>query len=177
MRGRIFASKDKMKMSSLLMSSFGNKILHLFFVLKYAALQNWDPVVVSDSNVDDVFDCTKIKHLGLHAPPFLFVEKTAFVHNEIWKVVRDSREQFIGELGFLKTAVVGRSDFSVEGNFNHCDLMPSLKEVERFIRVRPDVIEAVLKKYPRIKDHKSLAVHFRGRIFGGTFPGSSNPLS
>jgi len=98
MKTKIFADEQRLKLSTPPHgSSLGNKILHLFFIIKVVDTHNLDPVITVDSNLDLVFDCSRIKNLNLPCPPPLFIEKTAYSDSDIKKTVINSKKQFYNE--------------------------------------------------------------------------------
>jgi len=148
-------------------SSLGNKILHLFFILKYCFKHKLQPVVPIKSNLDNLFDLSNIFEDNSKCDNIAFVEKTAYkIKGDHKSTIENSKNQFNEEHKFLEELTLPSTiDFSIRGHFTHKRLMPLLNEFEKFISIHKHLIEEILSRYKTIKDEDNVCIHYRGTDF------------
>ncbi|GEM_PF-6666382 len=145
-------------------ASFGNHLLHLMFCAKLAVSRNIPMVIPVDSNLDNLLNLNNYK-VPFVNPELLFSEE--FGGNP-----KKCKEKGYRNLEYSKKLLseeikLPEGDFFVEGWFQHKSTMLTLAEFKHMLPVREELIEEYYKKYPFIRDSRTIAIHYRGTDFLG----------
>lgn len=179
---KVFADKHRMFLDNW-NAAYGNKILHLLFVLNLCDKRHKVPVMYKGSNLDDIFEF-KFNVIDLESneiKEYYFEEKDSFyIQNKLLKffglhykffnkdlnsVIKRSFHDYIEKKELLHTQKIPKNDIMIKGHFFEYDLMPSYEIFNKYISLRKDLVSYVRNKYKDIEDEKSVAVHFRGTDF------------
>lgn len=168
MQIKAFADAERLGFDSW-NQAIGNKILHLFFVIRLAETHGFQPVVPVDSNVDNVFEFKNgLKTLNtreyLTSLGYLYQEETAFNVDSPEAAVKESARQLRQHLDFLNSPKATK-DFAVKGHYWHYSLMPSVSMVNKWLKLKDSNLEHLLTKYPTIVADNAVAVHLRDTDF------------
>tara|TARA_B100000242_G_C43038828_1_gene484477 strand:+ start:55 stop:990 length:936 start_codon:yes stop_codon:yes gene_type:complete len=162
----------------------GNKLLHLFFAIKLATKWKIKPILPKNSCFEKLFQINKNCYIKIYSQPKLyFSEFSAF---EIYrssnifffyfnllksffltgsynskKIYYDSKKQYLMNLGFLKKKPY-KKNFYIRGNFWHFELMPSVKEIKRYLKIKKNLIKRIKDLFPDLANRNVVIVHLRG---------------
>lgn len=164
-------------------SSYGNKILHLFFLLNLSEKKGRLPVMYKGSNLDNIFSYNNVDIIdinNLKIDSYYYVEKDSFyiqnklldklnLNYRLYDKNRDSviikhYKHFLERRTFLMSKLPEKS-IKIRGHFFDFDLMPTHNTVLKYLDIRSEHINYVLNKYPNLTSKKSVAVHYRGTDF------------
>jgi len=179
---KIFADKHRMFLDGWNLT-YGNKILHLLFLLNLCERKNKLPIMYKGSKLDDIFDfkfelidpkSAKIKN-------YFFVEKDSFYiqnkflkslglnykfyNKNLNKVLVNHYRDYLERKNLLDVLKIPNYDIMIKGLFFEYDLMPAFKVFNKYISLKKDLVLYIRNKYPDIENEKCVAVHYRGTDF------------
>jgi hypothetical protein len=168
--------------------AYGNKILHILFLVNICEIKKRLPVMYKGSNLDALFNF-KFETISISTAmrsDYYFVEpdpfgamivrlagkikvyfKPDFLLDKVAdflldKVVAAARDAHLIEIDFLRNAILPQRDISIKGHFFEYELMPSIDVFNKYISIKNSVIEKIKNKYEGMTHKNSVAVHFRG---------------
>ena len=71
------------------------------------------------------------------------------------------------EINLLYEKKIPIQDVAIKGHFFEYNLMPSKEVFEKYLRIKEELIQAVIYKYKDILSENAVAVHYRGTDFAG----------
>jgi hypothetical protein len=165
-------------------SAYGNKILHILFLIHLAERTKRRPVMYENSNLDNIFnfkfETIDIKDLTVE--DYYFIEKDSFyIQNNFLKyfrmyyrfydknldsVIAKHYRHFLERKEFLDSTLPNK-DIKIRGHFFDYELMPNFEIFNKYLEIKSEVINFIKEKYPDIENKKSVAVHYRGTDFKG----------
>ncbi len=179
---KIYSDFDSFYYDRYKHGALGNKILHMYFLINLAEKKNRVPAFYENINVNKIFDF----NCDFFPPPeriddFYYVEtepywiqnsllnaigkKNSIKNRYLKSVIRDSKRYYEYNLDFLERSQLPDRDIMIRGWFFDYLLMPSLDQVQKYLRPSASLVQKVLSDIPGIADEKSVAVHFRGTDF------------
>jgi hypothetical protein len=179
---KIYADKKRLRLNSWNIGH-GNKIQHLFFLLKVADKAGFRPVIPCDSSLDDIFDLSKIKSTEPEPEEIACIYKEATAFHELnyfqklimksglpvfrkkhlISAIAGSCRQASDEMRFLHSMDIVKGYIS--GHFWHYDLMPSYEVFCRYVSIKENLLLKCREKYPGIDDENVVMVHLRDTDF------------
>lgn len=182
---KIYANKERMLLDNW-NGAYGNKILHLLFLINLAFKNNRRPVMLSGTNLDNIFkfsnkfDFVNIKQYPKNLSNF-FLEIDSFyrayfpfnlpslankyLEKSLGKVLINAKRNYIAESKLLSLESLPEKDGYIKGHFFEYELMPSKQIYEQFLSPKIEIIEFINNKYPTIFSAGSVAVHLRATDF------------
>jgi len=162
--------------------AYGNKILHILFLIHLAEKTNRTPVMYKNSNLDNIFnfkfDTIDVKDLTVN--DYFFIEKDSFyIQNKFLRFFRmDYRfydknlksvivkhyRDFLEKRAFLNSKLPNK-DIKIRGHFFDYELMPNLEIFNKYLEIKNAIVDFIKEKYPDIESEKSVGVHYRGTDF------------
>ncbi len=178
---KIFADEKRIFLDNW-NSAYGNKILHVLFLIHLADRSGKSPIMYKGSNLDNIFnfkfETIEIQKLNLKS--YYYVEKDSFyVQNKLLKalnlyyrfyvknldsVVLKNYEHFLERKRLLNSHIPDK-DIKIRGHFFDSELMPSIEIFNKYIEVKRELKESIQKKYPDLISENCVAVHYRGTDF------------
>ena len=147
-------------------SSLGNKILHLYFCIKYANKHGLELRIPHESNLDKVFDTSKIIEDSGNKTN-IFLETTAHETTSLEKIFTDSKNQFLEEAFFLDQTLDPNKDVSVKGHFYHYELMPDIETLKAYLKHNErnySIAKEIMGTHEKTNKN-CIYVHYRGTDF------------
>jgi hypothetical protein len=179
---KIFADKKRIFLDNW-NSAYGNKILHVLFLIHLSDIKNRKPVMYSRSNLDNIFNF-KFETIDLSEAiisNYYFEERDPFyIQNFFLKlvglnyrfpnknldsVIKKHYSDFNDKMNFLYAEKLPDYDIMIRGHFFDYDLMPSFEIFNKYISIKDDLLNFIKDKYKDIEDDNSVAVHYRGTDF------------
>ncbi len=179
---KIFADKHRIFLDNW-NAAYGNKVLHLLFLLNLCERKNKLPAMYKGSNLDDIFEF-KFELVDLEnikIKDYFFEEKDSFyIQNKILKslglnykffnknlnsVIINHYRDYLERKNLLDVLEIPNHDIMIKGHFFEYALMPSFDVFNKYISLKKDLVLYIRNKYPDIEDDKSVAVHYRGTDF------------
>ncbi|MDC1068789.1 hypothetical protein OAQ99_06500 [Candidatus Kapabacteria bacterium] len=166
-------------------AAYGNKILHVLFLINLAEKKQRKPVMYKGSNLDSLFNFNfeTIDIEELPVKKYYFIEKDSFyIQNSILKylnfyysiynlnldsVILNTYKSFLEKEYLLNNRILPNEEIKIRGLFWDYDLMPKKKIFDKYISIRPEITDYIENKYPNISDSNNVGVHFRGTDFNG----------
>mgnify|MGYP006910206572 CR=1 FL=1 len=163
--------------------SYGNKILHILFLINLCEKHTRVPIIYSGSDLDDIFNfkLKTILPVELNEKKYFFEESDSFYiqnkylkllglnykffNKDISSVIINSYRSFLERNFLLEQADIPESGAMIKGHFFEYNLMPKLEIFNKYISVREGLVTYICDKYHDIKSEKSVAVHYRGTDF------------
>ncbi len=179
---KIFADKQRIFLDNW-NAAYGNKVLHLLFLLSLCEKRNKLPVMYKGSNLDDIFEFKfeLIEPQSIKIQDYFFEEKDSFyIQNRFLKllgmnykffnknltsVIVNHYRDYLERKNLLDKKEIPENDIMIKGHFFEYSLMPSFEVFNKNISLRREVISYIHHKYPDIEDEKCVAVHYRGTDF------------
>jgi hypothetical protein len=163
-------------------SAYGNKILHILFLINLSEKHGRMPVSYMGSNLDDIFDFN-FELIDANKNPvskYEFIEKDSFYlqnkllnalglqykfyDNDLKSVVIKNYKHFLERREFLNGKLPAK-DIKIKGHFFDFELMPDVKIFNKYISIKKGILETLKKKYNKIESSNNVAVHYRGTDF------------
>ncbi|MFT5884494.1 MAG: hypothetical protein ACI9IP_000949 [Arcticibacterium sp.] len=162
---------------------YGNKILHLLFVINLAErlkrtfqMPNID--ILDEFFALETFKTNDTKGQNIYSEKSAFAEKklykalykywklniSSFEDLELEECITKSKKQFLEDMEFLKNSSSEDSLF-VEGHFWHYDLMPTLPLFNKTLSINELNLKDINSKYPDLQKDNHIAVHLRDTDF------------
>ncbi len=179
---RICADKNRIFLDNWNLA-YGNKILHILFLINLCEKKHRAPVIYKGSNLDDVFEFKfeLVDPRSVQFKSYFFEEKDSFyIQNKFLKllglnyrffnknlnsVIVDHYRSYLDRKHLLDKQEIPINDITIKGHFFDYDLMPTFEVFNKYISLRKDLVLYVRDKYANIEDEKSVAVHYRGTDF------------
>lgn len=178
---KIFADDRRIFMDSW-NSAYGNKILHILFLINLCDKHSRIPVMYKESNLDNIFnfnfETIELKNLKINE--YFFIEKDSFyIQNNFLKFIKSyyrffdknlesviikHYKHFLERKNFLNSSLPNK-DIKIRGHFFDYELMPELTVFKQYLEIKPEVVSYIKNKYPDIESQNSVAVHYRGTDF------------
>ncbi len=178
---KIFADHTRIFMDSW-NQAYGNKILHLFFLLNICEKKHRAPVMYKGSNLDRLFDFNfeTVDSSASRPERYFFVEPNRFEVGHgfirallfrldsdysLKRVVENARRVFLAESKLLSSTVLPDEDIMLKGHFFEYDLMPPRSVFDKYLTIKDALVQTIRDKYPDLTKATSVAVHYRGTDF------------
>ncbi|MGA1409809.1 MAG: hypothetical protein ACO37W_08750, partial [Prochlorotrichaceae cyanobacterium] len=163
--------------------SLGNKILHTLFIIHFSENKKRLPVFYKNSNINEIFDFKnkfieknpkiKITYFFEEKEPYWYQNSllhflkrsNRFQNKNLLSVIENSRKFNLESCDLLYSRALPSKDIMIKGWFFDYNLMPPFESIQRYFKVKEELKEKILTKFPKILEHKSVAVHFRGTDF------------
>ncbi len=184
----IYADKTRMFMDNW-NKAYGNKILHILFLIHLCERKQRMPVAYKGSNIEDIFEFQFpiIEPTEVQIKNFYYLESKAF-HKSIFKhlfkyktlyyklyrfsfdnnlnnVVSSHYKAYKQSKKILCETIIPEKDIMISGLFHDYGLMPSHDIFHKYLSIKDNILTDIQIKYPDIYNKKSVAVHYRGTDF------------
>jgi len=186
---RVYADADRLNLAGPGGKSYGNKLLHFFFMINMAACQNRSPMVPVSNDLTDLFELADDRFGSFQLPEdysgsYVYSEKSCFgpqshanvfgakarymfygaAEQEISECVVKSENQYKSGAELLHRELP-RQNVVINGHFFHYELMPTQFILKQYIKLRDDTSGFLITKYPDLLSPTAVAVHHRGGDF------------
>ncbi len=179
---RIFADKNRIFLDNW-NSAYGNKILHILFLINLSEKKQRKPIMYRESNLNDIFEFKfeLVDPRSIHFKSYFFEEQDPFyIQNKILKqfglnyeffnknlnsVITKHYQSYLERKYLLDKQKMPVNDITIKGHFFDYDLMPTFNIFNKYISLRKELVLYIREKYPNIEAEKSVAVHYRGTDF------------
>jgi len=142
-------------------SSLGNNILHLLYILHFAKRKNIDFFVSRDTQLENIFDLSAFKKQIPADAVCLFAEEFGA---EIDEFVEKDKRNNTNAYNLLNNNISLPENFWVEGWFYNYSLMPTY-DIFKNLKIKQEMIDQFNKDFSFLEREDNLSLHYRGTDF------------
>jgi hypothetical protein len=142
--------------------SFGNHMLHLFYIWNLSKQRGFNMGITANSNLDELLILDKYKKKLPPNSVCLYDELHGGEFDEFYR--KESQNLNVLYDFLFKENLVFPDNFYLKGWFWHEKVSPS-SEIFEDLQFKPEILNYVKTKYPFIFDDSTLTIHYRGTDF------------
>lgn len=185
---KIYADETRMYMDNW-NKAYGNKILHILFLIHLAECKDRIPVSYKGSNIQDIFEfnfplveaeTVKLKKTyyiepkPFHKQLFKYFFKYKKIYYKLYpysfdknlqNIITNHYKAYLMNREFLYETKLPERDITISGLFQEYDLMPSHGIFNKYLNIKREILQFIQTRYPDIQNQKNVAVHYRGTDF------------